>query len=106
MNLVSRSAWTVVYPETQREAVKLWCLPPVSETLRSTALEDTGDRRSKAPEGWVHQRCHSVRENSLKSQSQPSTLGKQFVGTNKIRWTLKTLGESSRKLPIAKLETV
>ena len=48
VNLFSRSVWTVFYPETQREVVKLWCLPPASETLRSTALEDTGDRRSKA----------------------------------------------------------
>ena len=33
---------------------------------------------------------------TLKSQTQPSRLGKQFVGTNKMRLTLKTLEGSLR----------
>ena len=63
--------------------------------MRFTALQDTGDGSFKA------QTSGSTRGNTpcvktLKGQTQPSRLGKQFGGTNKMILTLKTLEGSLR----------
>ena len=71
-------------------------LSPVSEdSMRFTALQDTGDGSSKAQTAGST-RGGTPHVKTLKSQTQPSRLGKQFVGTNKMSLTLKTLEGSLR----------
>lgn len=48
------------------------------------------------PECEVNQRWHSVGLKSFKSYSQASTLGKWFIGTNKMRQSMKILEGSSQ----------
>ena len=94
VNLVSRDVWTSVYPEASGSSCGV------------VEFISWGRGSEVHPEGWVHQRGQCMWANSIKRQTQPSTLPKQFVGTKSLRQSLKTLEAKSEKLPVAKPETV
>ena len=96
VNLVSRGVWTAVYPETSVSSCGVvQFVSYIWDSMRFTALQDTGDGSSKTQTAGST-RGGTPLVKTLKSQTQPSRLGKQFVGTNKMRLTLKTLEGSLR----------